>query len=365
MNDLDLESPDFFNDLDDWMEERFDDLNCLYVRGGASVGCDPTEGALVAQEEQEQATNSSTPLTRAARRLERKIARQKARALREAAKVAVDYRPVMSTIIDDYLFRCPSWRFASGVTNMRREEEGRRRERSGEEEGAASKAESQGKDKAGQFKRQANNKGGDSNSSNVYVYRFSQPTHVAGFPACWGLACHTAELPYFFNSMDIIREEYSVRGERGIKEGPVPAEYPYTEAMKAFRGEVGNETNGTNVGGAEKDRKQKKGGKGGVRRSEERSDSKSIIPPSYITNNLPLVASLLASPFVPSLFAIRFAHRRWRSRLTPSTTRWTGYSTSSLGISSLTTLTRSSRRTFRRGGRRSPSLATPTTRVAR
>jgi len=44
----------------------------------------------------------------------------------------------------------------------------------------------------------------------------------------------------------------------------------------------------------------------------ERSDSKSIASPSYITNNLPLVASLLASPFILSLFAIHFAHRRVR-----------------------------------------------------
>ena len=33
-----------------------------------------------------------------------------------------------------------------------------------------------------------------------------------------------------------------------------------------------------------------------VRLDEERSGSKSIKPPSYTTNNLPLVASLLASP---------------------------------------------------------------------
>jgi len=38
----------------------------------------------------------------------------------------------------------------------------------------------------------------------------------------------------------------------------------------------------------------------------ERSDSKSIIPPSYTTNNLPLVAFLLASPIIPTLIA----HRR-------------------------------------------------------
>jgi len=46
----------------------------------------------------------------------------------------------------------------------------------------------------------------------------------------------------------------------------------------------------------------------------ERSDSKSIILPSYITNNLPLVASLLASSVIPTPFAIRFAHCRGKTR---------------------------------------------------
>ena len=47
-----------------------------------------------------------------------------------------------------------------------------------------------------------------------------------------------------------------------------------------------------------------------VRGSKERSDGKRITTPSCITNNLPLVASLLVSPFIPTLFAIRFAHHR-------------------------------------------------------
>jgi len=36
------------------------------------------------------------------------------------------------------------------------------------------------------------------------------------------------------------------------------------------------------------------------------------IPPSYITSNLPPVASLLVSPIIPTSFAIRYAHRRKR-----------------------------------------------------
>jgi len=46
-----------------------------------------------------------------------------------------------------------------------------------------------------------------------------------------------------------------------------------------------------------------------VRLDKERCDSKRIMPPSYITNNLPLVASLLASPIVQTPFAICFAHQ--------------------------------------------------------
>jgi len=42
----------------------------------------------------------------------------------------------------------------------------------------------------------------------------------------------------------------------------------------------------------------------------ERSDSKSIVPISYLMNNLPFVASFLASPLFQTLFVIRFAHRR-------------------------------------------------------
>ena len=42
-------------------------------------------------------------------REEKLIAKRKMKALKEAAKVNVDYRPVMSTIIGDYLFRCPRY----------------------------------------------------------------------------------------------------------------------------------------------------------------------------------------------------------------------------------------------------------------
>lgn len=35
----------------------------------------------------------------------------------------------------------------------------------------------------------------------VYVYEFSHPTEVPGFPECSGTSCHTAELPYVFNNV--------------------------------------------------------------------------------------------------------------------------------------------------------------------
>lgn len=92
----------------------------------------------------------------------RRKERIRSKLLKEAAKVAVDYRPVMSQIIDDYLFRCPSLHFADLLP-----------------------------------------------STNVFVYRFSQPTHIPGYKECWGKSCHTAELPYVFESMDVIRSNYS------------------------------------------------------------------------------------------------------------------------------------------------------------
>ena len=100
-------------------------------------------------------TNGNKELTRAEKaalrhqqNIERRIARRKAKALKEAAKVVVDYRPVMSTIIDDYLFRCPTWQMASQLSKARH--------------------------RRGKYKE------------NIYMYRFSQPTHIPGYKECWG-----------------------------------------------------------------------------------------------------------------------------------------------------------------------------------
>ena len=133
----------------------------------------------------------------AKKREEKRIIGIKQRSLKEAAKVVVDYRPVMSAIVNDYLFRCPSWHFAQLLS----------RERS---------------------------RGNDEN--NVYVYRFTLPTHIPGYKECWGKSCHTAELPYVFQSMDVIRTNYSTLGPYAQEEAPSAPEYPYSQIMAAYRG---------------------------------------------------------------------------------------------------------------------------------
>jgi len=126
---------------------------------------------------------------------QRRKERRKERVLKEAAKVAVDYRPVMSRIIDDYLFRCPSWHFAHILS--------RDRLRQGQ-------------------------------ANNVYVYQFSHSTHIPGFKECWGKSCHTAELPYVFQAMEVIRSHYSTLSRYAQDEAPQPPEYPFTELLKAY-----------------------------------------------------------------------------------------------------------------------------------
>eukprot|EP00557_Chaetoceros_sp_GSL56_P012315 CAMPEP_0176478174 /NCGR_PEP_ID=MMETSP0200_2-20121128/1041_1 /TAXON_ID=947934 /ORGANISM="Chaetoceros sp., Strain GSL56" /LENGTH=1129 /DNA_ID=CAMNT_0017874085 /DNA_START=156 /DNA_END=3545 /DNA_ORIENTATION=+ len=131
-------------------------------------------------------------------REEKRTLRMKEKALKEAKKVVLDYRPVMSAIISDYLFRCPSWHFAQLLT--------RNRSHRGKHE------------------------------DNVFVYRFSLPTHIPGYKECWGKSCHTAELPYVFQAMDVIRSNYSTVGTHAQKEAPSAPEYPYTQIMAAYRG---------------------------------------------------------------------------------------------------------------------------------
>lgn len=133
--------------------------------------------------------------SRRRRREERKREREKARFLKEAGKVVVDYRPVMSRIIDDYLFRCPSWHLAHKLSRSR-------------------------------FDRGQTN--------NVFVYRFSHNTHIPGFSECWGKSCHTAELPFVFQAMDVIRSNYSTLGPHAQREAPTAPNYPYSETLAAY-----------------------------------------------------------------------------------------------------------------------------------
>jgi hypothetical protein len=53
---------------------------------------------------------------RARIREEKWLMRAKENALKEAAKVTVDFRPVMSRIIDDYLFRWSAWHLAHSLS---------------------------------------------------------------------------------------------------------------------------------------------------------------------------------------------------------------------------------------------------------
>ena len=131
-----------------------------------------------------------------ARRLQRiEQAKQKAKekALKEAAKVAIDYRPVMSRIINDYLFRCPSWHYAHLLSLQRMKKYKEEHQRLQQKRQRLLKR---------RQRRQARYSNGTSfvdtpndpldemeeeyirYRNNVYVYRFSQPTHVPGFKEC-------------------------------------------------------------------------------------------------------------------------------------------------------------------------------------
>lgn len=75
-----------------------------------------------------------------------------------------DYKIVLAQIIGDYLFRCPTQFFATQLAGV----------------GTA-----------------------------VFLYEFALPTKTPGFPFCDGLSCHTCELPYIFQQIDLIESNYS------------------------------------------------------------------------------------------------------------------------------------------------------------
>jgi hypothetical protein len=62
----------------------------------------------------------------------------------------------------------------------------------------------------------------------------------------WGKSCHTAELPYVFEAMDIIRSDYSTLSPIAQEEAPVPPEYPYTDLLAAYRGALEDNALGEN-----------------------------------------------------------------------------------------------------------------------
>jgi Carboxylesterase family len=64
---------------------------------------------------------------------------------------------------------------------------------------------------------------------------FSHSTHIPGFAECWGKSCHTSELPFVFQAMDVIRTNYSTLGPHAQKEAPASPEYPYTDILAAYR----------------------------------------------------------------------------------------------------------------------------------
>jgi hypothetical protein len=146
------------------------------------------------------------------------------------------FASVMSRIINDYLFRCPSWHYAHLLSLQRVQRyKDQQQEHKIYDEFVAT---------GGQMGDQTSNRYYDKDASgfknNVYVYRFSQPTHVPGFLECWGKSCHTSEIPYVFESMDIIRSDYSTLSPIAQKEAPVPPEYPYSDLLAAYQGTMEN-----------------------------------------------------------------------------------------------------------------------------
>jgi carboxylesterase type B len=75
-----------------------------------------------------------------------------------------DYRAVLSQIIGDYLFRCPTQQFADQLHEL---------------------------------------------GYSVYLYEFALPTKVPNFPFCDGLSCHTCEIPFVFANTKLIEDFFS------------------------------------------------------------------------------------------------------------------------------------------------------------
>ena len=86
-----------------------------------------------------------------------------------------DYRIVLAEILGDYLFRCPNQFVANQLASI---------------------------------------------GTPVFLYEFSLATRTPSFPCCDGLACHTCELPYVFEQLDIIKSDYSWASVLNTLAGP-------------------------------------------------------------------------------------------------------------------------------------------------
>lgn len=108
-----------------------------------------------------------------------------------AKRSSHDYRIALSAIINDYLFRCPNQLFAHLLTTS---------------------------------------------GSQVHLYEFSLATKTPGYSMCDGLACHTAELPFVFNHLDIIEEEYSWPWDKQVFEDAIrkPVQTIFSNVSEVF-----------------------------------------------------------------------------------------------------------------------------------
>ena len=113
-------------------------------------------------------------------REEIRLKQVKEKALREAAKVDKDFRPVMSAIINDYLFRCPRYvvTWISMITFIM-------------VNNLISVIEYCHKHRTAMLswhfaQRLSERRSYSKNNHNIFVYRFSQPTHIPGYLECWG-----------------------------------------------------------------------------------------------------------------------------------------------------------------------------------
>ena len=106
--------------------------------------------------------------------------------------ISPDYRTVLSTIIGDYLFRCPIQLMTNILANSPYTTTPPPTTTSTTTPTAST----------------AYTPTAATTKAAVYLYEFALPTRTPGFPACNGLACHTAEIPYVFNLLDMVVLEY-------------------------------------------------------------------------------------------------------------------------------------------------------------